>query len=147
MKLTKILSAVLLLSSLCYGGQWINFFANAKVTCQAVEGQYLWIGTEKYLSKLNTLTGEVTEVYSLNYCSSIAVDQQGNKWIGTNAGLFKFDGQGMTKYNTGNSGLPGSYVRSVAVDPQGNKWIGVDEGKLVKYEGQNWTEYPNAVGV
>lgn len=78
MKLLKILSAIIMLSSSCFAQQWIHFFADARVTCQAIEGQYLWVGTDNYSSKINTLTGEVVELYrdftqGSNCISSIAV--------------------------------------------------------------------------
>jgi ligand-binding sensor domain-containing protein len=38
---------------------------------------------------------------------AIAIDLEGNKWIGTlGGGLAKFDGINWTVYNTSNSGLP-----------------------------------------
>jgi ligand-binding sensor domain-containing protein len=56
---------------------------------------------------------------------SIAIDAQGNKWIGTlTKGLAKFDGVNWTVYNTSNSGLPYDYVHAIAIDKKGNKWIG-----------------------
>jgi ligand-binding sensor domain-containing protein len=43
----------------------------------------------------------------LTMLSSIAIDGEGNKWIGTyGGGLAKFDGVNWTVYNTSNSGLP-----------------------------------------
>jgi ligand-binding sensor domain-containing protein len=60
-----------------------------------------------------------------NYVYAIAIDGQGNKWIGTyGGGLAKFDGINWTVYNTANSGLPSNYVYAIAIDRQGNKWIG-----------------------
>jgi ligand-binding sensor domain-containing protein len=59
-----------------------------------------------------------------NRVYAIAIDGQGNKWIGTRGGLVKFDGVNWTVYNTSNSGLPDNYVRAIAIDGQGNKWIG-----------------------
>jgi ligand-binding sensor domain-containing protein len=42
-----------------------------------------------------------------NRVKAIAIDGQGNKWIGTRGGgLAKFDGVNWTVYNTSNSGLP-----------------------------------------
>jgi ligand-binding sensor domain-containing protein len=56
---------------------------------------------------------------------AIAIDGQGNKWIGTDGGgLAKFDGVNWTVYNTSNSGLPYNRVYAIAIDGQGNKWIG-----------------------
>jgi hypothetical protein len=43
--------------------------------------------------------------------NAIAIDGQGNKWIGTyGGGLAKFDGVNWTVYKTSNSGLPDNYV-------------------------------------
>jgi len=65
--------------------------------------------------------------------NAIAIDSQGNKWIGTNGGgLAKFNDVSWTVYNTSNSGLPHNWVRAIAIDSQGNKWIGT-EGRLAVY--------------
>jgi ligand-binding sensor domain-containing protein len=71
-----------------------------------------------------------------NYVYAIAIDGEGNKWIGTyGGGLAKFDGVNWTVYNTSNSGLPSVFVRAIAIDGQGNKWIGTDLGGLAKFDG------------
>jgi ligand-binding sensor domain-containing protein len=85
-----------------------------------------------------------------NYVRAIAIDGQGNKWIGVyydsasrryiGEGLVKFDGVNWTVYNTSNSGLPDNDVNAIAIDGQGNKWIGTDRG-LAKFDGVNWTVY------
>jgi len=68
-----------------------------------------------------------------NYVVAIAIDGQGNKWIGTAAGgLAKFDGVNWTVYNTSNSGLPDDWVTAIAIDDSGNKWIGTHTGLLVE---------------
>jgi hypothetical protein len=69
-----------------------------------------------------------------NYVRAIAIDGQGNKWIGTDGGgLAKFDGVRWTVYNTSNSGLPDNWVNAIAIDGQGNKWIGTFGGGLAVY--------------
>ncbi len=74
--------------------------------------------------------------------NSIAIDQEGNKWIGTDGGgVAKFDGLNWTVYNTSNSGLPYDDVNSIAIDQEGNKWIGTDGGGVAKFDGLNWTVY------
>jgi ligand-binding sensor domain-containing protein len=47
---------------------------------------------------------------------AIAIDGQGNKWIGAWGGLAKFDDVNWTVYNTSNSGLPYNSVRTIAID-------------------------------
>jgi streptogramin lyase len=76
-----------------------------------------------------------------NYVSAIAIDGQGNKWIGTARGLAKFDGLNWTVYNTSNSGLPYNNVYAIAIDGEGNKWIGTYVGGLAKFDGSSWTVY------
>ncbi len=73
---------------------------------------------------------------------ALAIDKQGNKWIGTlRAGLAKFDQETWTVYNAGNSGLPGNGLRKgLAIDKQGNIWIGTERG-LAKFDGEAWTVY------
>ncbi|MCS7054098.1 MAG: T9SS type A sorting domain-containing protein, partial [Ignavibacterium sp.] len=68
-----------------------------------------------------------------DYVSALAIDAQGNKWIGTYGGLAKFDGTNWTVYKTSNSGLPNNEVRALAIDALGNKWIGTGGGGLAVY--------------
>jgi ligand-binding sensor domain-containing protein len=76
-----------------------------------------------------------------DWVTAIAIDVQGNKWIGTyRGGLAKFDGINWTVYDIWNSKLPSNTVFSIAIDGQGNKWIGTDKG-LVKFDGVNWVVY------
>jgi ligand-binding sensor domain-containing protein len=50
-----------------------------------------------------------------DYVLAIAIDGQGNRWIGTaGGGLAKFDGVNWTVYNTSNSGLPANTVYVIA---------------------------------
>lgn len=60
-----------------------------------------------------------------NFIKSIAIDSQGNKWIGTdNDGLAKFDSTNWTVYKALNSGLTSDVILSITIDDYGNKWIG-----------------------
>jgi ligand-binding sensor domain-containing protein len=69
---------------------------------------------------------------------AIAIDEQGNKWIGTDEkvlqSLMELIGQFIT---TSNSRLPDNDVRAIAIDGQGNKWIGTYYGGLAKFDGVN----------
>jgi hypothetical protein len=67
---------------------------------------------------------------------SIAIDGEGNKWLGTQfGGVAKYDGTDWTVYNPSNSGLPNNDVRSIAIDNEGNKWFGTDGGVAMLMEG------------
>ena len=67
-----------------------------------------------------------------NGISALAIDVQGNIWIGT-WGLARFDGTNWTVYNTDNSGLPNNGTLALAIDAQGNTWIGTNGGGLGVY--------------
>lgn len=83
------------------------------------------------------------------YCLSI--DNQGNKWIGTDNGLAKFNGNTWTTYDTSNSNIPHNNISALAIDKEGNKWIGTYqkhgypeyylEVALARFDGSNWTIY------
>jgi ligand-binding sensor domain-containing protein len=134
--------------SLSQTQEWIGFTSGKDIWCLADEGQYLWVGTwAGGLVKLNKSTGEFI-VYDKwnsklpdNWVLAIAIDGQGNKWIGTYGGLTKFDGVNWTVYNTSNSGLPDNRIWTIAIDGQGNKWIGTEGGGLAKFDDVNWTVY------
>jgi len=76
-----------------------------------------------------------------NSIKSIAVDNAGIKWIGTENGLAKYDGTNWTIYTTANSSLPYNYVSAITVDTAGNKWIGTFSRYLAKFDNVNWTVY------
>jgi len=94
--------------------EWIVYTNGKYINCLADEGEYLWVGTEHGgLVKLNKSNGDFIIYDKLNsglpsnWVNAIAIDGQGNKWIGTNGGgLAKFDGVSWTVYNSSNSGLP-----------------------------------------
>ncbi len=84
----------------------------------------------------NTTNSELPD----NYINALMIDQQENKWIGTEQGLAKFDGENWTVFDTTNSDLPGNYIFCIVSDAQDNKWIGTDGG-LVRFNGENWVVY------
>ncbi|MEN9611381.1 MAG: hypothetical protein RLZZ628_2195, partial [Bacteroidota bacterium] len=72
--------------------------------------------------------------------NAIKTDRWGNKWVGTDRGVSKFDGENWNTYNITNSGLASDTVYAVAVDAVGNKWFGTQRG-ISKFDGTNWTSY------
>lgn len=148
MKFFRSLLFIIVLSSSCFAQQWVNYFAESEFRSQAFEGKYLWVTTKNYLTKLNTQTGEIAEFYynfrtKDNNLTAFAIDQQGDKWVGTYWGeLARFDEHNWSVYNPPNSHTSGFTfsILSITIDQQGNKWIGTTNG-LDKFDGQNWTVY------
>lgn len=73
------------------------------------------------------------------------IDDDGNKWIGTNAGLYYHDGSSLEFYST-NHGLVNNYITSIASDSHGNLWIGTNGG-VSKFNGITWTNYTTEDGL
>src|SRR5687767_5242130 len=59
--------------------------------------------------------------------AAMAQDADGYLWIGTSAGLFRFDGVRFTPWNRiGGSPLPTSAVTALLVGRDGRLWVGMD---------------------
>ena len=90
--------------------KWINYTNGDNVTCLLEEGNYIWAGTTGGLVRINKHTKE-TIFYNKansglpdNTIRALVKDSKGIKWIGTEGGLARFDGQNWTVYNKKNSG-------------------------------------------
>jgi len=133
-----------------------NYYINSIIADK--EGN-IWVGfnpTSYYysylyggLAKFDGTNWSRYDVSPSNVVKAIAIDDQGNKWIGTIAypyypfpsgGLAKFDGVNWTVYQTSNSGLPNNNVWAIFIDREGNKWIGT-EGGLAKFDDFSWAVY------
>lgn len=122
----------------------------------AEEDDFLWVGLGRneyngYLVRINKTTGSKTFFHNDNsklptaVISSIAIDEKGDKWIGTyGAGLFKYDGKKWSIFTSSNSKLTDDMVMDIAIDDNGQKWIGTkseEKSGLVKYNNGNWIVY------
>ena len=148
----KIITIILLLfpvSSFSQTNEWVNFTCGLDILALEEEGDYLWIGTlGGGLIKMNKITGEIIHFDKANSglpdnnVSTITIDAEGNKWIGTHyGGIAKFDGINWITYNTINSQLPVDYINDITIDILGNKWISTSAGGLVAFNGINWVIY------
>lgn len=79
--------------------------------------------------------------------SDIAFDTLGNKWIGTEQGLYKFDGAIWTVFDTSNTGMLANWVTSVLIDNNGTLWLSCEDATfgdpagLCSFDGTTWTQY------
>src|SRR5436853_1786071 len=53
---------------------------------------------------------------------TMAQDREGFLWIGTQTGLFRYDGNGVTRFGRP-EGLPGELVDLIVAAPDGNLWV------------------------
>jgi ligand-binding sensor domain-containing protein len=85
---------------------------------------------------------------------SIAIDHNGNKWIGTaKSGLVKYDGKDFTTYDKKNSPITENYISSIYVDSKNNVWVPLSgqTPRLAKFDGSAWSvisakDYPELTG-
>ncbi|MDY0287099.1 MAG: two-component regulator propeller domain-containing protein, partial [Bacteroidales bacterium] len=67
-------------------------------------------------------------------------DSRGYLWIGTDAGVVKYDGLEMSVFNSYN-GLPGEKVWDIAEDWNGEMWFACFGEGIAKYDGKKFTSY------
>ena len=72
--------------------------------------------------------------------NSILVDDNNNKWIGTQDGIYMYNGSNWIVYNTSNSGLPSNDIRFIKQDAEKKLWFATNQG-ICKYDGKNWITY------
>ncbi len=74
-----------------------------------------------------------------NNVQCIAIDNNGDKWIGTDGGLSKFDGKNWKIYNK-KDGFQEGEIYSIAIDINGDKWVATANG-LFKFDDKKWINY------
>lgn len=94
---------------------------------------------ESGTKEIHWTTYTTSDGLASNNINAIAIDKEGNKWFGTDAGISKFDGTTWTNYTT-SDGLPGNRVRAIAIDKEGIKWFGTIGG-ISRFDGATWTNY------
>jgi diguanylate cyclase (GGDEF)-like protein len=60
----------------------------------------------------------------------LLTDPGGDMWVGTDGGLFRFDGTAFVPYDK-SLGLPSETVRGMSLDPWGRLWVTLDRGLYV----------------
>jgi len=87
-----------------------------------------------------------------NYINAIALDAQGNIWVGTAGGVSKFNYLNSSSKSTSakkdslpntmwTTYLAGNDVFAIDIDALGNIWFGTHGNGIKKFDGTNWTDY------
>lgn len=73
---------------------------------------------------------------------AVGCDGLGNVWIGTDIGLYKYDGIFWNYYNTSNSGIPYNNISNIFIDRINNLWflVGSSYPYFVKFDGTVWEQ-------
>ncbi|HET8687349.1 MAG TPA: two-component regulator propeller domain-containing protein, partial [Methanosarcina sp.] len=77
---------------------------------------------------------------------AIFKDSKGMMWIGTGAGLCRFDGKEFRIFGS-NEGLAGDNVFSITEDDQGNLWVGCMNAGISKFDGTTFTNFTEREGL
>jgi len=78
-----------------------------------------------------------------NLVGSILIDSNNVKWITTDNGFARLNGNTWTVYDTLNSGLPQNYCSGIVLDKRNKMWMTCPGKGIVKYDEVNWTVYNN----
>jgi signal transduction histidine kinase/ligand-binding sensor domain-containing protein len=107
--------------------------AAATLTCALVASAALVRGASA--ATTGVLTGYALTTWSesdegpFGAIAAIAQDADGYLWIGTSAGLFRFDGVRFTPWHRiGTTRLPAAAVTALLVGRDGRLWVGLDNG-------------------
>ncbi|NLT50639.1 MAG: T9SS type A sorting domain-containing protein [Ignavibacteria bacterium] len=136
------LSFVLMLLTVNFAQQWDGLITSFNINSITEDGDFLWLATDGGLVKYEKSTGNKVfynrsnSNLPYNYVTSVAVEGNGNIWIGTWDGLSMFDGDVFTNYYSYTSDLPNDRISSLAFDHSGNLWIGTLRG-IAKFDGEN----------
>src|SRR3989304_2293716 len=127
--------------------EWRNYLNSESIQAIAEEGDFLWIGSQAGMTRLNKLTYE-KEFYNkgntilpTNIIFDVKVDKLGYKWVATFRGLVKFKDDNWILYDTTNSGIPKNDIRTIEIDSLDNIWIGTRGGGVGKFDGSSWAVF------
>jgi ligand-binding sensor domain-containing protein len=116
-----------------YRDSEINVLVESSITRNfsiALRDTTVWIDFQTFNSDIQS-----------NLLTSIAVDFNGIKWIGSSdIGLIKFDENNFSNFNTSNSGIPSNQINCIAVSNYNDLWIGTPSG-LVVFNGSSWNVF------
>ena len=73
-----------------------------------------------------------------NHVSALAQHEDGFLWLGTMAGLVRFDGVEFHLFNETHDGLPSGRISALDAGPSGRLWIGSELGHLSVFEDGNF---------
>jgi signal transduction histidine kinase/ligand-binding sensor domain-containing protein len=106
----------------------------------------LWIGIVGGLYCYeNGKLKDLSNLVQATVCT-ILTDRYGNVWVGSERGLFKFNGEQVAAHYTTKDGLPADDVTVIYEDRNGDLWTGTS-GALAHFKDGQFITYPMAEGL
>ena len=98
------------------------------------------------VSQYSHTAWKISDGFPKGEISSIAQTPDGYLWLGTESGLFRFDGvKNVIWRPPGNQELPSNFIFSLLVARDGTLWIGTTKG-LASWKDGKLTQYPELAG-
>lgn len=125
---------------------WRNYTFSNYIYDLTLDENYLWAATLGGVICWDLTTNSYEE-YSVknglldNYVTSVAIDPNGNKWLGTRSGLSVLNGNTFKFYKYTNNNFQIFQVCDIAFNDSGNVWIGTAPGGAFYYDYNTWTVY------
>lgn len=116
------------------------------------DGHSIWIagaGSVLQWDKATGATQRFGPTYGLRHSVVLAaaIDSDGNRWFGGDAGLSRLSPDGVwTHFDSGNSALTTDYIDGIAVSPNGDLWLshGLPNGAITRWQDKvNAQRYPD----
>lgn len=124
--------------------QWTSYTFAGQVNDVALRDNLLWAATEGGVVAWDLRSGESVKFttehgLAANRTTTIAVGLDGRIWVGTAAGVSRYDGQAWQTF-TAADGLAGDATTDLLVDRDGVVWAAAAQG-LSRYDGRAWRSY------
>ncbi len=131
-----------------YPPGWTNYGNGNFVSALARQEDTLWAGGESGLVRWDVTDGSYTKFARTDELASsrindLLVDDAGNLWIATDAGINRYDGETLVTYNEVD-GLDALWIQTLFLDDMGGLWAGSRGGErgLNFYDGEGWGPPP-----
>lgn len=140
--------------------KWANYINDNLIRCMALEDDYLWVGSQAGLTKINRATGEKQSFLPSNSglrgfgVRSIYIAPDGVKWIGgESGGLMRFDGTNWQQFNYINTSDTLIQISKIRAAPNGDLWLYSTINsycggcsKLLKFDGNTFARMDELFG-
>jgi ligand-binding sensor domain-containing protein/signal transduction histidine kinase len=107
-----------------------------------------WSSLDHPTFDYSTRTWQSDEGLPDNVVAAITQTQDGYLWVGTQAGLARFDGMTFTCFDSKNTpAIHNSSITALCRDRNGRLWIGTDGGGVTRLDGRAFSHYGKTNGL